>query len=238
MAKKLIYFALHTPREGEWSFTNYSDDSGMIVSLNIGMGRNGKTIPYTVRFAAGIRMITIPANKRDNDGNSIAEYIRNSPFCKDSELCEGKGMFFEIDPRRDAGVLIEEAVERNRAESYALDITGDKLSDLAAYVGEFANEEKIQTAAVYQWARRAPREFNNLAESPEVTQTAFFRKLFNKGIIEKSGFNHFAILDGTKVSIGPSEVKCIEKIVNDKQLRKALEARLDEKIKKPAQLKE
>ena len=228
--KKFAKFVLHTPRTALWQFrARYNDANGDEQKLIVDR-RDGKEIQATIKFPAGKRIITIPENKKDIEGRSFVDFIRNSPYCKDSAICEGNGMFYEYNPKRDAKVAIEETKERNKAETYALELygTGDKLKQMALYVGCFDEDPEVQHASVLEYARLQYRDFNEKADTPEVANTAIFKEALNKNVILKKGFLFEANLNDTKVSLGNSEPKSIAKIASDDTLREAILSRIEE----------
>ena len=228
--KRFAKFVLHEPRTALWQFSaKYNDENGDERKLVVD-NRNGREIKANIKFPAGKRMITIPLNKKDIEGRSFVDFLKNSPYCKGSPVCEGEGMFYEYDLKRDAKVAIEETRERNKAESYALELygTGEKLKQMALYVGCFDEDPEVQHAQVLEYARLQYRDFNDKADTPEIANTAIFKEALNKGVILKKGFLFEANLNKTKVSLGNSEPKSIAKIASDDTLREAILSRIEE----------
>lgn len=231
VTKRFARFVLHEPRTALWQFrAKYYDANGDEQKLVVDKREDGREIQATIKFPAGKRIITIPENKKDMLGNSFVEFLKNSPYCRDSSICDGMGMFYEYNPKKDAKVAIEETKERNKAESYALELfgTGEKLKNMALYVGCFDEDSEVQHAAVLEYARLQYRDFNDKADTPEVANTAIFKEAQNKGIILKKGFMYEANVNDTKISLGNSEPKSIAKIASDDSLRKAITSRLKE----------
>jgi hypothetical protein len=228
--KKFAKFVLHNPRTALWQFrAKYHNGDGDVQELVVDV-RDGKNINATIKFPAGKRIITIPENKKDLNGSNFADFIRNSPYCRGSEICDGEGIFYEYNPQRDAKVAIEETKERNKAESYALELygTGEKLKNLAIYCGCFDDDADVQHAAVLEFARLQYRKFNEIADTPEVTLTAVLKEGMNKGVVIKKGFMFTAMVNGNAITLGPSEPKAIQKIASDDDLREAIVSRIAE----------
>lgn len=223
MAKQ-VKFVLHEPRTALWQFrASYHDDKGEQKTLVIKTDPNtGREIHAVIRFPAGRRMISIPENKKDMNGNSFAEFIENSPYCKGSPTCEGSGIFFKYDPQRDAKIANEEKKERLKAELYAAELQKEELKAIAGFLGCFDPDVDVQESIVGEYARLQYRDFNEKVGTPEVTNTAIFKSALNKDVIRKRGFMYEADLNGKRIQLGNSDEKAISTIASDENLRTAI----------------
>lgn len=227
--RKFVKFVIHYPRTALWQFrAKYHDENGDLQKLVVGE-HNGKEKLALINFPAGKRIITIPANKKDINGRSFAEFLRNSPYCKGSSICEGEGIFYEYDPIRDAKVANEEARERLKAELFAMELEGDELKSMAAYCGCFDEDEDVQRSVVMEYAKLQFRKFNDKAGTPEVTNTAIFKTAENAGYIKKRGFMYEADINGERIQLGNNEQKAIAMIASEKELRNALLSLVEDK---------
>lgn len=225
-----VKFVLHAPREALWQFrASYNDEEGNLQELIIADNpQTGEKKYATIKFHAGKRIISFPANKRDIKGKSFAEFLRNSPYCRGSKTCEGEGVFFEYNPLRDAKVANDERKERLRAELAASELSGEKLREFAAFYGEFSQNEELQRAVVADNARLKFREFNEKLDTPEVSNTAIFNTARHYNVVIKKGFLFEAVLGGKRESIGNTDDAAIATIASNSELREAIIAHIDE----------
>lgn len=221
---KFVEFALcNEPRPAQWSFRNYFDedynDKHLVVSK-----QNGVEKQAVIKFPPNTRIIRIPSGKKDVNGNSYAEYIRNSPFCKGSALCsdDNRAVFYEINPVKDAKVKLEEDKIRVQATAYALEVKGEKLEQLANYVGCFHEDEDVQRSFVMEYAKLKPREFNEISDSPSMPVLALYGIAESVGVIQKKGFLCEAVLEDNTIPLG-NKNSAIEKLSTDKGLYSAVE---------------
>ena len=70
-----VKFVLHSPREALWQFrASYNDEEGNLQELVIAENpQTGERKYATIKFHAGKRIISFPANKRDIKGKSFAD---------------------------------------------------------------------------------------------------------------------------------------------------------------------
>lgn len=221
---KVVKFVLHEPRTALWQFrARYNDQEGDEKTLVVKRDVNtGVDVHAVIKFPAGRRMISIPANKKDMNGNSFVDFIENSPYCKGSPTCEGDGIFFKYDPQRDARIANEEKKERLKAELYAAELQDDELKAIAGFLGCFDPDKDVQESIVGEYARLQYRDFNAKVGTPEITNTAIFKSAMNKDVIRKRGFMYEADLNGQRIQLGNSDEKAIAMIASDKDLRKAI----------------
>lgn len=183
-------------RISEFSFSSYMDEDGNKVELVAGKDKNGDVIRGFVKFPAGKRIISIPRNKRDHAGQLWVDFIKNSPYCRGSVLCgtdehgnENKGMFFVVDPIRDAKVGLSEAKLLNNATSFALDCELSMAQELGFYYGLYSDDEDILRNSLYEYARLNFRAFNALVESNTLSTDIIVKVASNLGVIANKGLN-------------------------------------------------
>lgn len=227
---QFVEFVLNEPRPAQWSFRNYFNSDYEDCHL-VQSKQGDREKQALIKWHAHSRIIKIPVNKQDIYGKKYADFIRNSPWCKGSPLCaEGAHLFYELNPIKDAKVKLEEEKLRVRATSYALELEGDKLSQIASLKGCFHEDEDVQRAAVMDFAKVNPREFNDIAQSPTIAFFALYEKALNVGIIQSKGFLKEAVIDGTVIPLG-NKNSAIDKLTNDKALYASVKTAV-EKVEK------
>ena len=227
-APKMIEFALHAVRDANYSFSSYSDENGNPIYLVESMDKDGRERKAFINFPAGVRIIRIPAGRKDRNGKSFADFIRESPYCRGSVLAgDSAGMFYEVDMERDAKVKVEEGKLLASALGKAATLTGIELTNMAALFGCFEDNDDVKIAFVMEIARMKPREFLKNIESGDVIIRATFERCKAKGIIMKDGFDYVINLEGSKRSLNATKDEtAITKIAQDEKLLNALKAAL------------
>jgi hypothetical protein len=223
--KKEAKFVLHAPRDAMFQFRAvYNDQHGDVKKLLVSK-QGDKEVYVTFKWPAGKRTISFPANKKDILGNSYVDFLREHPMCTGSTTCDGQGAFFEFDPKRDAGIALTEKKERLKAENMAMELKGEALKNMAAYIGCFDEDAEVQSNAVSDYARTAPGDFLRAAESPDMSYVGLFNIAFNEGVILKKGF----LYTFENETIGNSEAKAIESLGKKDGLAAAVKEKLKNK---------
>jgi hypothetical protein len=224
--KKEAKFVLHAPRDAMFQFRAiYNDAKGEVRKLLVSK-QGDKEIYVTFKWPAGKRTISFPANKKDILGTSYVDFLINHPMCTGSPACDAdQGAFFEFDPKRDAGIALDEKKERLKAENMAMDLKGEALKNMAAYIGCFDEDSEVQMNAVSDYARTAPKDFLKAAESPDMSYVGLFNIAFNEGVILKKGF----LYTFENETIGNTEAKAIESLGRKEGLAAAVKEKLKNK---------
>lgn len=226
-----VRFFMHKVPHSMFHFNSYVDENGNEKFLNVGRDNNGNIIKPSIKFHGGKRVLSIPRKKTDNEGNSFYEFIKNSPFCKGSSLCEGEGMFYEFDPQKDAKASLEEAKVSRKAENHALEVQGEKLVNLAIMVNCLSPDEDIMRDAVFQYARKNPRKFIEMSDSPDLSYYSLLTGCMQHGIIKKRGMFYEMPIEGQRPEpLGSSEEAALKKIQNDEILYGVLKNKLEESL--------
>ncbi len=225
--KQFAKFIMHNVPNAPFYFTSYSRD-GNVVYLKNGENDNGKDVKASIMFPKGKRVITIPMGKKDQNGKLFVDFIRNSPYCKGSDLCEGEGLFFEFNPERDAKIVMDEEKITLQATYHAMNLAGEDLVNLAAYCG-ITNEdnEDIMRSAVFNFAKMKPREYNEIAETSDIEYVGLIRSCVALKIIKKRGYAYDLITEsGSTEYLTDSEDKLASRLRAEKPLYEALKNRI------------
>lgn len=229
--KKEVRFVIHVPRESQWQFrAQYNDENGDLKKLVVSK-QNNKELLAMIKWPAGKRIISIPENKKDINGVSYAEFIKNSPYCKGSPICDGDGVFFEYNPKKDAEIALAETEIRLDAEVAAFKLKGQELKYMAAFCGCFDTDAPIQKEVVCNFAKISPRAFLDMVKSKGLLHVGVFKIALSEGVIVKKGFSYEAEIHGSRVHLGNSEDAAISKLANEQDLFIALEDVLNKKKK-------
>jgi len=213
---------------GPFHFSSYSDEFGNAVFLQESISKDGVVKKALINFPKGQRIIRIPEGRKDANGQSYVEFIRNSPYCKGSPLCNGEGLFFEINLERDAKIKIDEVNLKRKALNLAADLEDDKALDVAALYGVFNKGIEICRATVLDKASFNPREFIEIVESKELGVKAVFKKAFYSGLIVKEGKIYVAVINGERTELtGPTEEKVIEFLKKNNDITSVIKEKLN-----------
>lgn len=223
MAKKVENYATFVAldpivKNTSASFGTYYDEDGnkktIVYSLD---PRTGADVPYKFKFSRDKRFITVPFNKKDMNGNSVVEFLRNHPKNANSPIQFGQAWFKEIDNGRDAEIAINSVKIRNEAENRALSLKGDEFEEVAKVLG-FSGDQKIKLHKILQYATKNPSDFLDVLGDPNRTARALFEAAYKHKIISRKGFM-FTYQD---VHIGNDKDKSIIRIAEDKELQEIL----------------
>lgn len=227
--KQFAKFIMHNVPNAPFYFTSYSVD-GNVVYLKNGENDKGKDVKASIMFPKGKRVITIPMGKKDVNGKLFVDFIRESPYCKGSDLCEGEGMFFEYNPERDAKIVMDEEKITLQATYHAMNLEGERLVALAAFCGVVNEEnEDIMRNAVFQFAKMKPREYNEIADTNDIEYLGLIRSCVSLKIIKKRGYAYDLITEsGNTEYLTDSEDKLASRIRAEKPLYEALKSRVEQ----------
>lgn len=217
--KQFAKFIMHNVPNAPFFFTGYSVDGNLVYLKNGVNAKTGEDEKAKIMFPKGKRIITIPMGKKDVNGQSFVEFIRNSPYCKGSETCDGDGLFYEFNPARDSKVAVDEERIMLKAASHAMTVEGDELIALAAMVGVVNEEnEDIMRNAVLQYAKMKPREFNEISNAPDLSIQALAESCISLGIIKKRGYAFDLDVNGNTSYLAKNKTELVAKIRSDEKL--------------------
>jgi hypothetical protein len=200
------------------SFGGYTDELGEKHYIAMGRDRQtGEDIEYRFKFSRDKRFITVPINKKDINGKSWVEFLRNHPLNSDVRGGERMGWFKEMNSERDASVALESVKLRNKAENLALNLKPSEFDEVCKVLG-FDGTEQVKLHKILQYATRNASDFIELVDDPNRKATSIFRSALANKIITKHGFR-FVYRD---THVGNDEAKAIAKIAEDKDLQEVL----------------
>lgn len=223
MAKKVENYATFVAldpiiKNTSASFGTYYDEDGNKQSIVYSLDpRTGADVPYKFKFSRDKRFITVPLNKKDVNGNSVVQFLRNHPKNINSPIQSGQAWFKEIDNERDAEIAISSVKIRNEAENKALSLKGEEFEEVSKVLG-FTGDHKIKLHKILQYATKNPSDFLEVLGDPNRTARSLFEAAYKAKIITRKGFM-FTYQD---VHIGNDKDKAIIKIAEDKELQDIL----------------
>lgn len=200
------------------TFGTYENEDGQIkyISYNIDQ-RTGQDVVWKFKFTRDKRFITVPVNKKDANGNSVVEFLRNHPLNANSENPSKAPWFKEIDNGRDAEVAIDSLKLRNEAENKALGLKAEELEEVCKVLG-FSGDAKVKLHKLLQFATKNPTDFLSMVDDPNRRARALFESAYKNKIITRKGFMY----QFQDVHIGNDKDKAIIKIADDKELQEIL----------------
>lgn len=226
--KQFAKFIMHNVPNAPFFFTGYSIDGNHVYLKNGVNAKTGEDEKAKIMFPKGKRIITIPMGKKDVNGDSFVEFIRNSPYCRDSENCDGDGLFYEFNPARDSAVALEEERITLKATSHAMTVEGDELIALAAMCGVVNEEnEDIMRNAVLQYAKMKPREFSETSNAPNLETQALAESAISLGIIKKRGYAFDLDINGNTSYLAKNKTELVAKIKADETLAASLKENIN-----------
>lgn len=213
-------FILINPNLAGFSFNGYLDQEGNSKFIVSHKDSNGNPVYRRFKWPRGIRTFVIPGSQSE-----IIEHFRNSPFCEGSPIQMSKPFFKELDPERDAQLMIEDETSRILAQSEALKLEGKKLADIALICGYDGDSEKLQRHKVLSYAKNSPVVFMDMLKSKSLDHKILLEKCMNRSIIVKKGFMYMF----DDVHLGNTQDAVIKKIMDEKEVYAALTERLNAK---------
>jgi hypothetical protein len=215
------FFVMVSPKQASYSFDSYFNLDGERVGITQGTDKaTGEPIFKRFVFSRANRSLRIP-----NKDKETIEFLRNYPFCQDSENYTGGNIIFkELNSERDAEIALEARTLTNKAENLALSLKGEELRNTAVICGCDSDKPKIQLNAVVAYATSNPAKFLELVEDKDTTR---LRSLLDQAqklsIIQKKGF----MFKMDQIILGNSEAAVVERLREDKTLQEALVSRLN-----------
>lgn len=232
---KYVYFALERNSNAAYSFTGFTNpETGLVEAIYKGRKdpNTGIDIPHRFRFDRSHRSIRVGKNEKDINGNSVVEFLRKFPECKDSVYGsyhgEGKDRaqtnvwFREVNDGKDAQISVEAKTAKIKAENTALELEGNDLKEMAMLCGEFRDDEGLQKHRVLEFAGADPESFMKLHNSPERSAKVLLTRALRAGLIIQKG----TLYIWEEVTVGTNELNAISKLMEDKALAGAIEDNL------------
>jgi hypothetical protein len=233
MKKNKTIFTMLRPNFGGFSFNTYFNEDGEQQSLTIGYDKYNRPVTKRLNFAAGVRSLPVRNGEKDLNGKLFVDHIRESPFCEGSLLCpEGTAVFKELNPAKDAEVLVNNERLLFEAKQIAFGVEGKELDTLAAVVGCHSTEEGIKRKALLDFATHNPQGLIEANKANDKDVVADVKSFVASGVIKKKGFLHEWVTgNGESVLIATSEKLAVKKFMEDKKLYKAVKDHHNEVLK-------
>lgn len=185
-------FILIKPIPGSWSFVSYDDSDGKSYRAIRGVDDQGKDRGFVVTFSSKERIYRFKKNQKVSvrkDGKltemKLYEYVKGHPMCLDGYNFGGVALFKEVEPERDAKMVLDAKKLRNQAETTALTLKGKELKDMAVMLGEFSENQDLQMRAVLEFAGNDPGVFLKMLDDPQHEIKALVKKALKAGLLKK-----------------------------------------------------
>lgn len=216
---KFVYFVSKRQYGAPYGFTSYTDENGELRMIAQKKDKNGDIIPRRFNFGRRDRTMRIPKNQKDILGNSVVEFLRNHPECKNSPNNLGITLFEEINEDASANLAIKAKSARIDAEQKALTLEGEDLIDMCALIGQFGSKESVLKHKILDYAGNEPDKFLELYDAPDRKTRSLIRQGLIAGVLDKKG----NMISWETTVIGVDEDSAVTTIGKDKKLANALE---------------
>ena len=224
MAKRVDNYATFVAldpvlKKASCSFGSYRDEDGNLRYISQTTDpRTGQVVVYKFKFNRDKRFITVPLNKKDVNGNSFVDFLRNHPRNANSPIALNNPWFKEVDNGRDAEVAISSVKLRNEAENKALNLKDKEFDEVVKVLG-YTGDKNVKLHKVLQYATRNPSDFLSIVSDPNRKARSLFEAALSNKVITRHGFR-FVYGD---THIANDKDKAIIKIAEDKDLQEILE---------------
>ncbi len=179
-------------------------------------------VRFYMSYRARERQMRIPNGKKDMFGKSWVEYLRNSPYCKGSELQKFRGTipwYKEMKEDEDAVIAIEAKETRLEAENKAMALTDTERIAVCNLIGIFTDKPSIQKHRVLEYAGGNPLDFLELVNSPNFLLRSLIRQAIQAKVIKLMGTVHV----WGPTTLGGDENATIAFLLNNPQVKSSLE---------------
>lgn len=224
-----VYF-VYIGNNVRYGFSTYTDPiTGQTRGYVVGKDDKGNPIYKNFSFNFDSqKQIRVHKSEVDLNGQSKLDFLRNSPECMGSPngtFVNGSQVlayFKEVNDAKDASIALESRETAIKAQSTAIGLKGTALSDLAAIIGIFSDEEETLRLKVLDYASNYPTKFLSLMEDPSVKVKALLKRAINANVFS---------VDGKQIKwegklIGADEDDALSNLLKDDKLRKAIELNL------------
>lgn len=215
--KNYVYFV--NLRKGQTGFSTYATLDGEVKMIVNKYDKAGNPVPRNFNFSKTQRTMRIPINQKDVAGNSVVEFLRNHPECKDSPNSRGITTFAEINTDKEASEALEAKKKKLKAENLAINLEAEELAEIAAVFGIFNASPVVTQWRIQEIAQNDPEAFIDVAEDPARSARALIRKALKHDILKRRG----AIVMWEDEQIGPDEESAVTTIMKDERLKGALQ---------------
>jgi hypothetical protein len=224
-----IYF-VYLGNNKRYGFQTYRDGvTGQTCGYVLGKDDKGNPLYKKWSFNTDSqRQIRVHKEERDVNGQSAAEFLRNSPECFGSpngHIVDGNQVlayFKEVNDGKDAEIALESRAMSLKAQNHAISLKGQALIDFAALIGIFSSDEGTLSLRVLDYASNFPKKYLDMVEDPSAKVKALVKKAINSSVFHMDGKQ---IKWETKM-IGADEDDAVSNLLKDEKLRKAVELNL------------
>lgn len=215
-----VYFVSTRSSGASFGFSSYMDKDGNTKIIVNGYDpKTGQPIARNFNFSKKDRAMRIPKNQKDKEGNSVVDFLRNSPECFGSPNNEGQPVLYkELNYTKDADLANEAKAKRIKAESLALNIEGQDLVELAASFGVVNSSESILRHRMLELAGNDPEVFIDGYNSPDREFRSVINSGIQAGILKQRG----TMVLWEETVIGSDLSSTISKLMEDKKLTAAI----------------
>jgi len=235
---KHVFFVFSAGQNAHYTFSSYMDKVGALgnagspVFISYQLDKNKQPIPYVFGFSMRDRVIRVEENKKDVNGISVVEFLRNHPECKDSpngtyyvDPADGVRkqefvLFKEMNEEEDAQKALDAKNFRREAENIAANLTLEEVYEVNALLGIFKVGELMSRHAISEVAGNRPDVFMSAYQDPQRRAKAAIKKGIAKNVLQNQGL---AIV-WNKTMIGIDDVDAAAKLQLDIKLLEALES--------------
>lgn len=217
---QFTYFVSLYPNRSGFSIKGqFTDQEGNEWEIPQGVDKQGNKNYRRFRWTQQNRTIRIP-NKQQN----VIEFLRNHPMCEGSpNNPAGHGAAFkELNDKKAADVALQAKKIRSKAESIALSLSEEEITEFSILIGSGHSEPSLQAHAVAEYAGNNPEHFLEMYEDEARAARVLFNRAKNAGLIKNKGFMVF----WENIHLGNGDENAIQKIFEDKQLAEALTQQL------------
>ena len=221
-----VHFVLISPKKRAFSFVGYTDQDGEYKTIPTGIKYPDGTDKHRrFRFTNALRKIRIPKHEKET-----IEFLRNHPNCdsKEKEPWRAEPMFRELNSGRDAKIANAARRIKIEAESIALNLEGESLTQVAALLGCFNSDEEIKMHHVSEYASAMPDKFLKIAKSGDLEVRSLIRSCLNASILTKKG----SMILWKEELIGNNEDDAVAKLLSDGRMKGSIKSALTRSGKK------
>lgn len=229
-----VYFVLVRNGNASYSFTGYTDqETGDTKVMHMGRkDHHGNDVPHRFKFDRAHRSMRIPKNRKDIHGNLMVDFLRGFPECLNSpngqyRVVDGEKVhinmwFKEMNEGKDAMIAVDAKRTKIDAETTALNLKGDELSEMAILCGTMTTDEGMQLHRVLEYAGASPETFLELYNRPSRKATVLLKKAVAAGLVTTRG----TMFIWEEITLGANEDLAVSKLMEDTTMRDAIEQNL------------
>ncbi len=240
---KTVYNFVLADRElaakgGCYTFSAYTDKDGVFgipgatVRYIQGRDAEGREKPKYYKLDQSFYNFVVREGEKDDTGKSQFDFLSNAPMCEGSVngdyIGEGEdriqvGVVFKLmNTDKDAETAMTAARRKVEAESSAMSIDDETLTEIAAHYGWFDPAGDLLRHKVYQIAGKRPLEYFEILNSGDRAIRSIIRKALSTGIFSKKG--EVILWSGTV--IGSNEDDAVSKLMREKDVLEALQKKM------------